>query len=211
MNDLFAPPSPGLPDYSHEARYLGPVCGVDEAGRGPCAGPLSVAAVILDPADIPEGLNDSKALSEAARFRLEPEIKARARAWAVVMLSPEEIDQLNILEATMVGMARAVAALDVTPVAALIDGNRAPKLTMPAWPLVKGDSRSLSIAAASILAKTARDRVMIEADATWPHYGFAKHKGYQAKAHLDALARHGPCPLHRRSWKTVQARTKVDP
>lgn len=180
------------------------VCGVDEAGRGPCAGPLCVSAVILDPACLPEGIDDSKALTEARRFALEPQIKAAAIAWSVVTVTVDEIDVLNILGATMAGMARAVETLAPAAHHALIDGNRCPKLAIPSTPVIKGDSLSLSIAAASILAKTARDRIMIEMDAIYPVYGFKKHKGYQAEAHLEALRLHGPSPIHRSSWATIR-------
>ena len=194
-----------MADLFHEQQILGRVCGVDEAGRGPCAGPLCVAAVILDPKNTPEGINDSKALTEAYRFELEPLIKQSAIAWSVITLSTDDIERLNILGATMDGMARAVAALIPAADHALIDGNRRPsRLHAPSTTLVGGDALSLSIAAASILAKTARDRIMIELDAVYPHYGFKKHKGYQSPAHLDALRRHGPSPVHRRSWATIR-------
>jgi ribonuclease HII len=191
-------------DFSHEANFGGLVCGVDEAGRGPCAGPLCVAAVILDPARLPAGIDDSKALTEARRFALEPEIKTAAIAWSVVTITVEEIDTLNILAATMAGMARAVESLTPAAQHALIDGNRCPKLAIPSTALVGGDARSLSIAAASILAKTARDRIMIELDSVYPVYGFKKHKGYQAETHLEALRLHGASPVHRRSWATIK-------
>jgi len=191
-------------DFSHELNLGGLVCGVDEAGRGPCAGPLCVSAVILDAARMPEGIDDSKALTEGRRFRLEPEIKAAAIAWSVITITPEEIDALNILGATMAGMVRAVEALAPAAHHALIDGNRCPKLPIPSTALVGGDARSFSIAAASILAKTARDRIMIELDEVYPVYGFKKHKGYQAAMHLDALKLHGPSPVHRRSWATIK-------
>ncbi len=191
-------------DFSHEASLDGLVCGVDEAGRGPCAGPLCVAAVILDPSRLPAGIDDSKALTEARRFALEPEIKAAAVAWSVVTVTVEEIDTLNILAATMAGMSRAVEALAPAAHHALIDGNRCPRLAIPSTALVGGDARSLSIAAASILAKTARDRIMIELDGVYPVYGFKKHKGYQAEAHLEALRIHGASPVHRRSWATIR-------
>ena len=183
----------------------GPVCGVDEAGRGPWAGPVSAAAVILNPDDIPAGLNDSKALSAARREALEIEIKARAVAWGVGFASVEEIDALNILHATGLAMRRAVEALAVTPVTALVDGNYRFKLPCAVRPVVGGDGLSLSIAAASILAKTARDRLMIEMDAIHPGYGFAGHKGYGAPVHQAALKTLGPCPAHRRSWAPIRA------
>ena len=191
-------------DFSHEASLGGLVCGVDEAGRGPCAGPLCVAAVILDPSRLPAGIDDSKALTETRRFALEPEIKAAAISWSVVTVTVEEIDTLNILAATMAGMSRAVEALTPAAHHALIDGNRCPRLAIPSTALVGGDARSLSIAAASILAKTARDRIMIELDGVYPVYGFKKHKGYQAEAHLEALRVHGASPVHRRSWATIR-------
>lgn len=193
------------PDLSHEALHPGPVCGVDEAGRGPWAGPVSAAAVILDSNDLPDGLNDSKALTEARRIALESEIKARARAWSVAFASVEEIDDLNILQATGLAMRRAVEALGVPPAFALVDGNYRFALPCPMEPLVKGDARSASIAAASILAKQARDRLMIEADERFPGYGFAGHKGYHAPIHVAALKRLGPCPIHRRSFAPIRA------
>ena len=197
-----------MADFFHEQLYTGRVCGVDEAGRGPCAGPLCVSAVILDPRCTPEGIDDSKALTEARRFALEPQIKAAAIAWSVITISPEEIDCLNILAATLEGMARAVAALSPAADHALIDGNRCPKqLSVPSTAIIGGDALSLSIAAASILAKTARDRIMIELDAVYPHYGFKKHKGYQAASHIDALRLHGPSPVHRRTWSTIRELT----
>jgi len=183
----------------------GPICGVDEAGRGPWAGPVSAGAVILNPDDLPPGLNDSKVLSEKRRFALEPEIKARAIAWGVGFASVEEIDALNILKATGLAMRRAVEAMAVAPGHALVDGNYRFVLPCPVTPVVKGDARSLSIAAASILAKTARDRLMIALDAEYPDYGFAGHKGYNAPVHAAALARLGPCPAHRRSWAPIRA------
>ncbi len=192
------------PTYTYETAIPGRVCGVDEAGRGPCAGPLCVAAVILDPANIPDGLNDSKQLTEARRFTLEPQIKRAAIAWSVILISPAEIDEMNIFAATMAGMTRAVEGLIPAADHALIDGNKSPKLAIPSTAIVKGDAKSLSIAAASILAKTERDRIMIEMDALYPAYGFKKHKGYQAKAHLDALKVHGPSPIHRLSWATIK-------
>ena len=183
----------------------GPVCGVDEAGRGPWAGPVSAAAVILNPDDLPPGIDDSKALTEKRRAALEPEIKARALAWGIGFASVEEIDELNILHATGLAMRRAVEALAHPPVHALVDGNYRFKLPCAVTPVVKGDSLSLSIAAASILAKTARDRLMIEMDATYPGYGFASHKGYNAPIHQQALNTLGPCPEHRRSWAPIKA------
>ncbi|WEK59429.1 MAG: ribonuclease HII [Candidatus Brevundimonas phytovorans] len=187
------------------AAWNGHVCGVDEAGRGPWAGPVSAAAVILNPDDLPPGIDDSKALTEKRRAALEPQIKARALAWGIGFASVEEIDELNILHATGLAMRRAVEALAHPPVHALVDGNYRFKLPCAVTPVVKGDSRSLSIAAASILAKTARDRLMIEMDATYPGYGFASHKGYNAPIHQQALNTLGPCPEHRRSWAPIKA------
>ncbi len=187
------------------ATWNGHVCGVDEAGRGPWAGPVSAAAVILNPDDLPPGIDDSKALTEKRRAALEPLIKSRALAWGVGFASVDEIDELNILHATGLAMRRAVEALAHAPVHALVDGNYRFKLPCAVTPVVKGDSRSLSIAAASILAKTARDRLMIEMDATYPGYGFASHKGYNAPIHQKALQTLGPCPEHRRSWAPIKA------
>ncbi len=183
----------------------GPVCGVDEAGRGPWAGPVSAAAVILNPRDLPEGVDDSKALTALRREALEGEIKARALAWGVGFASVEEIAELNILQATGLAMCRAIEALAVQPAAALVDGNYRFKLPCDVRTVVGGDGLSLSIAAASILAKTARDRLMIELDGVYPGYGFASHKGYNAPVHQAALKAMGPCPAHRRSWSPIRA------
>lgn len=187
------------------ATWGGLICGVDEAGRGPWAGPVSAGAVILNADDLPPGIDDSKALTEKRRAALEPIIKARAVAWGVGFASVEEIDELNILHATGLAMRRAVEAMAHAPVHALVDGNYRFKLPCAVTPVVKGDSRSLSIAAASILAKTARDRVMIEMDSVYPGYGFAGHKGYNAPVHQKALQTLGPCPAHRRSWAPIKA------
>ena len=193
------------PDLSLEAAHPWPVCGVDEAGRGPWAGPVSAAAVILDPARTPAGLDDSKKLSERRRQALEVEIKASALAWGVGFASVEEIAELNILQATGLAMRRAVEALAVAPAFILVDGSYRFDLPAPLRPVVRGDSLSASIAAASILAKTARDRVMVELDLAWPGYGFAAHKGYHAPVHVEALQRLGPCPAHRMSWAPIRA------
>ncbi len=204
-----AKPSRSFPTLALEFRLIessgGPVCGVDEAGRGPWAGPVSAGAVILNPDDLPAGIDDSKALTHARREALEIEIKARALAWGVGFASVEEIDQLNILHATGLAMCRAIEALAVPPAAALVDGNYRFKLPCPIQTVVKGDSLSLSIAAASILAKTARDRLMVELDETYPGYGFARHKGYNAPIHVAALKALGPCRAHRRSWAPIRA------
>jgi len=187
----------------------GPVCGVDEAGRGPWAGPVSAGAVILNPDDLPEGIDDSKALAHARREALEIEIKARAVAWGVGFASVEEIAELNILHATGLAMCRAIEALQVQPVAALVDGNYRFKLPCDVQTVVGGDGLSLSIAAASILAKTARDRLMVQLDAEYPGYGFAGHKGYNAPVHQQALKTLGPCPAHRRGWAPIRALLEV--
>ncbi len=181
----------------------GLVCGVDEAGRGPLAGPVVAAAVILDPARPIAGLNDSKKLSAKKRVALAGLIRERALAWAVAEASVEEIDQLNILHASMLAMQRAVAALQVTPERALIDGNRCPSLAMPAEAVVQGDAKVAAIAAASILAKTVRDEGMLVLHAQYPHYGFDRHMGYPTAAHCAALAAHGVSPVHRRSFAPV--------
>ena len=188
----------------------GLVCGVDEAGRGPWAGPVSAAAVILNPDDLPPGIDDSKALTEKRRFEMEPVIKARALAWGVGFASVEEIAELNIVHATGLAMCRAIEAMSLQPVAALVDGNYRFKLPCEVETVIKGDSLSLSIAAASILAKTARDRLMIDLDAQYPGYGFAGHKGYNAPIHSKALRTLGPCPAHRRSWAPIRALLKAE-
>ncbi len=182
------------------------VAGVDEAGRGPLAGPVAVAAVILDPSRPIAGLGDSKALSEARREALAPLIRERALAWHLEWVGIDEIDRLNILHATMAGMARAVRALAPAATMALVDGNRLPPgLPCPAEALVKGDAREPAIMAASILAKVARDQLMRELEEVHPGYGFALHKGYPTPEHLEALRRLGPCPQHRRSFAPVRA------
>lgn len=180
-------------------------CGVDEAGRGPWAGPVTAAAVILDPKRPIDGLTDSKKLSEAARDRLAPEIRGRALAWAVAEASPEEIDRLNIREATFLAMTRAIAALARAPSRILIDGNALPKnLPAPATALIKGDLTEPAISAASILAKTHRDAQMKAFCVSHPGYGFSQHKGYGTAAHAEALTRLGPCALHRLSFAPVR-------
>jgi ribonuclease HII len=181
------------------------IAGVDEAGRGPLAGPVVVAAVILDPDRPIEGLADSKTLAEAARERLSDAIVACALAHAVVVVEAAEIDRLNILQATLAGMARALRGLDPAAGHALVDGNRLPKdLPCPATAIVDGDALEPAISAASILAKVARDRLMLALDTRHPGYGFAAHKGYPTPEHLAALQRLGPCPEHRRSFAPVR-------
>ncbi len=183
----------------------GLVCGVDEAGRGPWAGPVAAGAVILNPDDLPEGIDDSKVLTAERREALEIEIKARALAWGVGFASVEEIAELNILHATGLAMCRAIEAMEIQPEAALVDGNYRFKLPCDVQTVVGGDGLSLSIAAASILAKTARDRLMVQLDAEYPGYGFAGHKGYNAPVHSAALKTLGPCPAHRRGWAPIRA------
>jgi ribonuclease HII len=180
------------------------MAGVDEAGRGPLAGPVVAAAVILDPRAPIRGLADSKALSPARRDRLFDEIRAKALALAIAEASVEEIDRLNILQATLLAMRRAVEGLRLVPGLVLVDGNRLPLLPMPARAIVKGDATVPSISAASILAKVHRDRLCAELHASWPQYGFDGHKGYPTAAHLQALHLHGACPAHRRSFGPVR-------
>jgi ribonuclease HII len=182
----------------------GPVCGVDEAGRGPWAGPVSAAAVILDPKRVPKGLDDSKKLSAKVRETLEVEIKAKAVAWCVAFASVEEIAALNILHAAGLAMRRAVEGLSVAPAFALVDGNYRFDLPCEVKTVVGGDGKSKSIAAASILAKVARDRLMVEMDQRYPGYGFASHKGYHAEVHVEALRTLGPCEIHRMGWAPVK-------
>jgi ribonuclease HII len=186
------------------------IAGVDEAGRGPLAGPVVAAAVILDPARPIAGIGDSKALSEAERDELAVQIKAHALAWSIAQADADEIDAVNILQATFLAMRRALAGLTTRPEHIQIDGNRAPSLsglgfTCGVETIVKGDAKVVAIGAASILAKTARDAMMVEFDAQYPGYGFAGHKGYPTPAHYRALAELGPCPIHRRSFAPVRA------
>lgn len=187
----------------------GLVAGVDEAGRGPLAGPVVAAAVILDDMQSIAGLADSKALTAARRERLFDEIRAKALCCSIAEASVEEIDRLNILQATLLAMRRAVQGLRLKPQLALVDGNRLPQLDMPAEAIVKGDARVAAISAASILAKVTRDRWCAELHAQYPEYGFAGHKGYGTAEHLAALQRHGPCPQHRRSFAPVTRALKA--
>ncbi len=181
------------------------VAGVDEAGRGPLAGPVAVAAVILDPARPIDGLADSKQLSAGRREALYPLIVERATAHAIVCVEAAEIDRINILNATLAGMTRALELLALAPSLALIDGNRLPKsLPCPARAIVGGGASEPAISAASILADVTRDRILCDYETRWPGYGFARHKGYPTPEHLDALARLGPCPEHRRSFAPVR-------
>lgn len=177
---------------------------MDEAGRGPLAGPVVVAAVILDPARPIAGLDDSKRLHQSRREALFPLIRQRALAWAVVEVQADEIDRVNILQATLLGMRRAVEHLSVRPGLALVDGNRLPGLPCPARAIVGGDGLEAAISAASILAKVTRDHLMLEWHRRYPQYGFDRHKGYPTRVHLESLARHGPCEIHRRSFAPVR-------
>lgn len=193
-----------MPDYSYELSALQSgftaVCGVDEAGRGPLAGPVYAAAVILPQGLVIEGLNDSKKLSEKKRELLYDEITKNAVAWSVAYATEKEIDEYNILQATFLAMKRAVESLEPKADYALIDGNRMPLLDIRGETVIKGDSLSMSIAAASILAKVTRDRLMMDIDKMYPQYQFSKHKGYGTKLHYEMLAEHGVSPVHRRSF-----------
>ncbi|MFZ5524504.1 MAG: ribonuclease HII [Pseudomonadota bacterium] len=180
------------------------VCGVDEAGRGPLAGPVSAAAVILDPAFPIAGLTDSKKLSERQRDRLAAIIRERALAWSVAYAEVEEIDRLNILQATLLAMRRAVLALSINPQQVLVDGLYCPETGIPSQAIVKGDSKVAAISAASILAKTARDEHMLGLHERYPHYGFADHKGYPTAAHLAALREFGVTLAHRKTFRPVR-------
>ncbi len=192
-----------LPPFEYPLGYQF-VAGVDEVGRGPLVGDVVTAAVILDPHNPIAGLNDSKKLSDKKRLALLPEIKEKALAWSVGRCSPAEIDELNILQATMVAMQRAIEGLSIKPDLALIDGNRIPKLDMDAQAVVKGDMRVAEISAASIIAKVVRDQEMEELDKLHPEFGFAKHKGYPTKAHFEAIDKHGVIDQHRKSFKPVK-------
>lgn len=194
-----------MPDYEFEKAALNSgfnaVCGVDEAGRGPLAGPVCAAAVILAPDTVIEGLDDSKKLSEKKRERLFDVITEKAISFSVAFGTLEEIESLNILEATFLAMNRAIDGLSVKPDFALIDGNRAPKnIKIPCETIVKGDSKSMSVAAASVLAKVTRDRLMLHYDITYPRYDFKKHKGYGTKEHTELIKKYGPCEIHRLSF-----------
>ncbi|VVT47612.1 Ribonuclease HII (EC [Kosakonia radicincitans] len=180
------------------------VAGVDEVGRGPLVGAVVTAAVILDPERPIIGLNDSKKLSEKRRLALSEEIKEKALSWSLGRAEPHEIDELNILHATMLAMQRAIAGLSIVPEFVLIDGNRCPALPMPSLAVVKGDSRVAEISAASIIAKVTRDAEMAELDLLFPQYGFAQHKGYPTAFHLAKLAEHGATAHHRRSFAPVK-------
>ena len=186
------------------------ICGIDEAGRGPLAGPVFAAAVILDPEDCIEGINDSKKLSEKKREQLFDQICARAAAYAIASASVEEIETFNILQATFLAMRRALEALSFAPELALIDGNRLPpELSAPARCVIKGDALSASIAAASILAKVSRDRYMLKMAEQYPQYAFEKHKGYGTAVHYEALRTYGPSPIHRMSFLKNFFQTRI--
>lgn len=189
--------------YDYDAPLLekyGIVCGVDEAGRGPLAGPVCVAAVILDEGVVFEELNDSKKLTEKKREALYPKIIENAKAYQIVLVGPEVIDEINILQATMSGMKQAIEGLDLIPNLALIDGNRCPATLIPTQAVVKGDATSACIAAASVLAKVTRDRYMVELGRTYPQYQFEKHKGYPTKLHYELIEQYGIQPFYRKSF-----------
>lgn len=193
-----------LPLWEIENQYYAqgysPVCGVDEAGRGPLAGPVCAAACILPQNLEIDGLNDSKKLSEKKREALYDVITREAIAWAVCMVDEQVIDEINILQATYRAMRCAVAALSIQPAFCLVDGNRDPALGIPTETVIKGDAKCATVAAASVLAKVTRDRYIVEQAALYPQYGFEVHKGYGTKAHYEALAKYGPCPIHRRTF-----------
>ena len=189
--------------HEFDMQYYGEyplLCGMDEAGRGPLAGDVFAAAVILAPDTVIDGINDSKKLTEKKREKLFDEIKEKALYWSIKTASVEEIEQLNILNCAMLAMKRAAESLGVTPDMALADGNKSPQLSCPVQFVIKGDAKSQSIAAASILAKVARDRYMKEMALKYPQYSFEKHKGYGTKAHYQALDEYGPCEIHRMSF-----------
>lgn len=187
-------------DYAGEL-----ICGVDEAGRGPLAGPVFAAAVILDPAKPISGLRDSKKLAEAKRDMLATRIKSDALAWSIAQCSEEEIDTLNILQASLLAMRRAIEGLKTVPTLALIDGNRCPVMALRMEAIVKGDDTVPAISAASILAKTARDAALMQLHAQYPDYAFDRHKGYPTPLHLERLRQHGVSPVHRKSYAPVRA------
>ena len=194
-----------MPDYEFEKAAVNSgfscICGVDEAGRGPLAGPVCAAAVILPAGAVIEGLDDSKKLTEKKRERLYDIIKQTAVAYSVAYGTLEEIETVNILEATYLAMNRAIEGLNVKPDFALIDGNRVPRgIKIPCETIVKGDSKSMSVAAASVLAKVTRDRLMLEYDKKYPEYNFKKHKGYGTKDHTELIKQYGPCEIHRLSF-----------
>lgn len=185
--------------------YVGEIiCGVDEAGRGPLAGAVFAAAVILDPARPIEGLRDSKKLNESRRNALAAQIKSQALAWSIAQCSESEIDEINILQASMLAMRRAVESLTIVPTLALIDGNRCPVMAIRSEAIIKGDDKVAAISAASILAKTARDASLLVLHEKYPHYAFDQHKGYPTALHLERLRQHGVSPVHRKSYAPVR-------
>lgn len=186
------------------------IAGVDEAGRGPLVGDVVAAAVILNPDNIPEGLDDSKKLTEKKRELLFDEIITKATAYCIAKATPEEIDELNILHATMLAMKRAVEGLAIKPHKVEVDGNRCPNINIPCEAIVKGDGKVVAISAASILAKVTRDRDMVMLDKAFPEYGFAKHKGYPTKLHMEALSQHGATSHHRKSFRPVRVAIEND-
>jgi ribonuclease HII len=201
---------PGLKKSQYPFTEFDIVCGVDEAGRGPLAGPVFAAAVILDPRRPIEGLRDSKKLTAEKREALAPQIREQALAWAIAECSHEEIDAINILQATMLAMRRAVEALHTLPTIALIDGNRSPVMNVRCHPIIEGDDKVHAISAASILAKTARDAALVALHELYPLYGFDQHKGYGTRLHVERLRQHGPCPVHRRSFAPVRLAIEGD-
>ncbi|MDV6328792.1 ribonuclease HII [Idiomarina sp. PL1-037] len=191
-------------EQSKQGEKVSMICGTDEAGRGPIAGPVVAAAVILDPDNPIEGLNDSKKLSEKKREKLSLEIKEKALYWSIAQSDPDEIEAINILWASMKAMQRAVEALPLKPDMVLVDGNRVPELNVPAKAIVGGDASEQCIAAASILAKVERDRQMLKWHELYPQYEFDKHKAYGTKKHLELLEKYGPCPIHRKGFNPVK-------
>jgi len=180
------------------------IAGVDEVGRGPLAGPVIAAAVILDPEQPIYGLADSKSINEKKREKLAQEIMLKSRAWAIARAEVYEIDELNILQASLLAMCRSVDALNIKPGLVLVDGNQCPEMELPVKAIIKGDTKVAAISAASIIAKVARDREMTDLDHEYPGYGFAVHKGYPTMAHIQALKQLGACPIHRRSFAPVK-------
>lgn len=197
-------PEKDIPDLSLETAAGGVVIGIDEAGRGPWAGPVVAACVWLDPERVPEGINDSKKLSARQREALFDDIRTHAKC-SVGIATAEEIDALNILQATFLAMRRAYDTLNIQATLALVDGNKLPGLPCPARPVIGGDALSLSIAAASIIAKVTRDQMMREFAQQYPAYGFERHAGYGTRLHQEALQQHGPCPIHRKSFAPIRA------
>lgn len=193
-------------DEAYAKKGIKYLCGTDEAGRGPLAGPVVAAACILKPGAVIEGLDDSKKLTEKKREALFDVIKENSLSWAVALATPTEIDEINILSASLLAMRRAVGALDVAPDYILVDGNKKGEFGAPSEAVIKGDAKSMCIAAASVLAKVTRDRLCLALDEIYPQYGFAKHKGYPTKEHKLAVFQYGPCPEHRDSFLSFLSR-----